>query len=98
MQKPVYVQEPIYEQEATPIPDTPESNFWTEENVHHVTQNLKIMSIAIDKSAKERYKWIHINFDQERDSAYMNLSKNMRNIHPEEFEESKEEIRWDIAW
>jgi hypothetical protein len=28
----------------------------------------------------------------------MHLSSIARNLHPEEFEEKKEEIRWDIAW
>ena len=56
------------------------------------------MSRAYDKEYYDRYKWIHINFDQERDNSYMHLSKNSRNLDPEEIEEKKEEIRWDIAW
>ena len=88
--------EPSYEQPT--IPATPELYFWTPENLRHFTKNLQIMSIAFDKQAQDRYKWIHITYDQERDNAYMDLNQQSMDIDQEEFEERKEEIRWDIAW
>lgn len=56
------------------------------------------MNTAFDKQATERYKWIQISFDQERDSAYMDLTHQAVYLHPQDYEEQKEEIRWDIAW
>jgi hypothetical protein len=61
----------------------------------------------------ERYKWISIKYDQERDNLFEKVyfellgidkvlySQVEETLNPElklELEERKDEIRWDIAW
>mgnify|MGYP000554049440 CR=1 FL=1 len=50
------------------------------------------------EQAKSRYKWITIDFDQERDNAYFNLNQEYMSRVSSIVDEAKEEIRWDIAW
>ena len=80
----------------------PDDNFWSPQNVNHYTRNLQIMKFILDQhlweQAKSRYKWITIDFDQERDNAYFNLNQEYMSRVSSIVDEAKEEIRWDIAW
>jgi hypothetical protein len=53
--------------------------FWSPENINHYSKDLQIMKFAINpnllEQARDRYKWITIDYDQERDNAYFNLNK-----------------------
>ena len=77
--------------------------FWSPENINHYSKDLQIMKFAINpnllEQARDRYKWITIDYDQERDNAYFNLNKEyLSQTASYLVEETKEEIRWDIAW
>lgn len=76
--------------------------FWSPENINHYTRNLQIMKFALNPNllsqARDRYKWITIDYDQERDNAYYNLNQEYLSMASPVVDEAKEEIRWDIAW
>lgn len=57
-----------------------------------------ILDPSLWNQAKSRYKWITIDYDQERDNAYFNLNKEYMSMVSPLVDEAKEEIRWDIAW
>ena len=54
---------------------------------------------------EETYKWLRIKFDQEGDNKLDDLNMDrldhrskIATISEEEFEQMKEDVRWDIAW
>lgn len=46
----------------------------------------------------DRYKWISIKYDQDRDEQIEELNTTFAGLQPDEYETKKDEIRWDIAW
>lgn len=46
----------------------------------------------------DRYKWISIKYDQDRDDQFEELNNLFAGNESEEYLAKRDEIRWDIAW
>lgn len=81
--------------------------FWSSENIKKFCQFYKVCdeSYGVDQVIHEKYKWIQLNFDQQRDNKYaiINEDRKDRNtevyhISQQDFFAMKDEIRWEYAW
>lgn len=46
----------------------------------------------------DRYKWISIKYDQDRDDQFEEMNEIFAGNQSEEYDAKRDEIRWDIAW
>jgi len=106
-----YLSTPQYDQTNDSIPyqaprplQTPNSQpitFWSSDNIREYLKHLELTGFKNPNQRQvmvDRYKWISIKYDQDRDDQIEELNNIFPGAQSEEYEAKKDEIRWDIAW